>query len=50
MKELKEFELRNVNGGLVGIDDFLLGCAVGAVIAIINDWGNFEKGFSGKPY
>lgn len=50
MKELNELELREVEGGIFGVDDFLLGCAIGAVLAIINDWDNFERGFCGKPY
>lgn len=50
MKELNEKELREVEGGIFGIDDLLIGITVGAVIAIINDWDNFERGFTGKPY
>ena len=50
MKELSEMELREVAGGMFGLDDFLIGCAIGAVLAIINDWDNFERGLTGKPY
>jgi hypothetical protein len=50
MKELEKDELINTNGGFFGWDDFLVGIAVGAVLAIINDWDNFERGFTGQPY
>jgi len=50
MKELNEIELREVEGGFLGLDDFFIGITVGAVIAVINDWDNFERGFTGKPY
>jgi len=42
--------MKKNDGGLFGIDDFLLAVAAGAVIAIVNDWDNFERGLSGKPY
>jgi len=50
MKELNEMKLREINGGVIGIDDFLYACAVGAVLEIIHDWNNFERGFKGQPY
>ena len=49
MKELDEMELREVDGGLFGFDDFLLCIAAGAVLEIISDWDNFERGLSGRP-
>ncbi len=48
LKTLNVQELKNTNGGLFGIDDFLVGVAVGAVLAIVNDWDNFEAGLTGK--
>lgn len=50
MKELNELELKEVEGGLFGIDDLIIGIAIGSVLAVINDWDNFERGFTGKPY
>ena len=45
---LNKNEISKTNGGIFGIDDFLVGVAVGAVIAIIDDWDNFEAGLTGK--
>jgi len=50
MKELERGELCEVNGGVIGWDDFLIGIAIGTFIAVINDWDNFERGFKGQPY
>jgi hypothetical protein len=50
MKELVKSELMEMNGGVFGWDDFLIGIAVGTFLAIINDWDNFERGFNGEPY
>jgi urea transporter len=50
MKELEKSELMEVDGGLFGWDDFLVGIAVGTFLAIISGWDDFEKGFKGEPY
>lgn len=50
IQELSDKKLKEYNGGLFGIDDFLVGVAIGAAIAIINDWDNFERGLTGQPY
>ena len=50
MKELEKSELMEVDGGVFGFDDFLVGIAIGTVLAIINDWDNFERGFKGQTY
>jgi len=34
-----------VDGGVFGIDDFLVGISIAAVVAIITDWDDFKKGF-----
>ena len=48
--EMAKRGLVRTDGGVFGIDDFLVAIAAGAVIAIINDWDNFERGLTGKPY
>jgi lactobin A/cerein 7B family class IIb bacteriocin len=50
IREMDKKELTQIEGGLIGLDDFLIGVAIGAAIAIIQDWDNFERGFTGKPY
>ena len=50
MKELNCEELKEVDGGVFGVDDLLLCVAAGAVLAIINDWDNFERGLTGQAY
>ncbi len=50
VQELGREELKEVDGGIFGIDDFLVGVAIAAVVAIVNDWDNFERGLTGKPY
>ena len=45
MKELEKWELIDVEGGVFGIDDFLVGISIAAVVAIITDWDDFKKGF-----
>lgn len=50
IQKMNFLEMKKNDGGLFGIDDFLLAVAAGAVIAIVNDWDNFERGLSGKPY
>ncbi len=39
-----------VDGGVLGIDDFLVSVAVGTVLAIINDWDGFKKGIMSGFY
>jgi len=50
LTEITKSELREIDGGFFGLDDFLVAVTAGAVIAVINDWDNFERGLSGKPY
>lgn len=45
MKELEKSELKKVDGGFFGFDDFLVGISVGTFMAVINDWDGFKKGF-----
>lgn len=47
--ELKKKEIKLTNGGILGIDDIIVGVVVGATLAIISDWENFKAGLSGKP-
>lgn len=46
--ELDAQEIQETEGGLFGIDDLLLTVAAGCVLAIIDDWENFERGLTGK--
>lgn len=50
LQKIDKTDLMQVEGGLFGIDDFLVGVAVAAAVAIINDWDNFERGLTGQPY
>ena len=43
-------EMRTTNGGVLGLDDILVGIVVGACIQIISDWRSFEDGLMGRPY
>ena len=43
--ELNAKEIKEINGGIFGWDDMLVGLAIAAGVAIINDWDNFNKGF-----
>jgi hypothetical protein len=51
-EELSIKEKTQTNGGLIGIDDFLIGIATGAVIGgireIIGDWEHFKDGLFGR--
>lgn len=49
VRSLTKEELREVNGGVFGLDDLLIGVAVGACIQIMSDWDNFKRGLSGRP-
>jgi len=55
MEKLEELSFEDkiqTNGGLIGIDDFLIGVATGAVIGgireIIGDWEHFKDGLLGR--
>jgi hypothetical protein len=39
----------NLNGGIFGIDDLVIGILVGAAVQIMADWDNFERGLAGAP-
>lgn len=43
--ELNAKELQEINGGVFGIDDVIIGLVVAAGAAIINDWDGFKAGF-----
>ena len=45
-QELCTTEMRETEGGIFGIDDILIGIAIAAGAAIINDWDDFKDGFS----
>jgi hypothetical protein len=46
MKELEKSELMEVDGGVFGLDDFLVGIAVGTVLLVLQDWDGFKKGLA----
>ena len=50
MIELSNQELKGVDGGLPFWQTVGAGIFIGAALAIINDWNNFERGFNGEPY
>lgn len=50
MKELEKKELMAVEGGISFWQTVGAGILIGAALAIINDWDNFERGFNGEPY
>ncbi|MCB0486082.1 MAG: hypothetical protein KDC47_07800 [Flavobacteriaceae bacterium] len=39
-------EVRETDGGVFGLDDILVGLAIAAGAAIINDWDDFKDGLS----
>ncbi|MBX2897310.1 MAG: hypothetical protein KF763_17835 [Cyclobacteriaceae bacterium] len=49
LNELDSDECREINGGLFGIDDIIIGIVVGAAIEVMSDWDNFKAGLSGHP-
>ncbi|MCK5730943.1 MAG: hypothetical protein KAH68_07705 [Draconibacterium sp.] len=50
VQELGKEELKDVDGGVFGIDDLLLAVAGAVIYEIITDWENFERGLTGKSY
>lgn len=50
VQEMDAKEIEKVDGGIFGIDDLIIGCAVAAFAAIVNDWDNFERGLTGRSY
>lgn len=48
MRELTPEEQQEINGGVFGLDDLLIGVAVGAAVQIMSDWDNFKRGLSGR--
>ena len=50
VQEMDAKAMEEANGGVFGIDDLIIGCAVAAFAAIVNDWDNFERGLTGRPY
>ena len=45
VQELNAQEIKETDGGVLGIDDIIAGIIIGAAIAIINDCDNFTDGF-----
>ncbi len=43
--ELDAQKIKEIDGGILGFDDILVGLSIAAGAAIINDWDNFKKGF-----
>jgi len=46
VQAMNDDELRLVDGGVMGWDDFLVWCAIAGVGAIFNDWDNFKAGLA----
>jgi hypothetical protein len=46
MKELEKSELMEVDGGVFGLDDLLGIIATGIIMAVIDDWDGFKRGFA----
>jgi len=42
--EMNTQEIKETDGGIFGLDDILIGIAIAAGAAIINDWDDFKKG------
>ena len=53
LKELSVGEQKEIDGGLFGIDDVIIGIAVAATISFIDNFGDVREGLSdgwnGKP-
>jgi|GEM_PF-863757 len=48
MRELSNYELESINGGLGFLATVAAGIIVGSAIAVINDWDNFKAGLKGE--
>lgn len=46
LQELSTEELTNVEGGILGLDDLVIGLTVAVVAGVIADWDNFKEGVS----
>lgn len=46
--EMSSQEVKEVDGGLFGIDDLIIGVLIGVAVQIMADWENFEAGISGN--
>lgn len=49
LKELDYSEAQDLNGGVGGWVAWVVGVAVTATAAIINDWECFKDGLAGRP-
>lgn len=49
LSPLTSSEIGEIEGGVFGLDDLLIGIAVGAAIQIMSDWDNFKNGLAGAP-
>ena len=45
MKELNAVEIKETDGGVVGLDDIALAAGDLIVGVILTDWANFKQGF-----
>ena len=50
VQELNAKEIRETDGGIIGLDDILIGLVIAVGTVIVNDWDNFEAGLFGEPY
>ncbi|WP_215225414.1 class IIb bacteriocin, lactobin A/cerein 7B family [Echinicola shivajiensis] len=48
MRELKQSELKSINGGFGFLVKVAAGIIIGGAVAIINDWDNFKAGLKGE--
>ncbi len=46
VQEMNASEIKEIDGGVFGWDDILIGIAIAAGASIINDWDDFKDGFS----
>jgi hypothetical protein len=47
LEELTLCEKKEMNGGVLGLDDLLVGIGIAVVVQVISDWDNFKRGISG---
>ncbi len=50
MKELNDEELKQLDGGLVGVDDVIFGLTMAFFGTVLSDWDGFKKGIMSAFY
>lgn len=50
MKDLNANELKELNGGIVCVDDVIFATVMLIVGSVLNDWDGFKKGFMSAFY